>query len=203
MYYTCHNPMQAFVDRVTDFVDLGDAEQVKALDDFLCASTDSQKLAKLMQLSLVLLSNRRPATPSDASQPSDRPSGSKQLSALLRRHGPNSGCSEALRMDNVTGLEAQRDANVQLASDCRRLERESGRTNRHQIELRAKLMAARLDGLRADIAEVAFLREENNRLRAEIRRLQRRRRVGDPMLAGLDALDDELDAFYKAVHAPT
>jgi hypothetical protein len=64
-------------------------------------------------------------------------------------------------------------------------------------------MAARLDRLRADIVEVAFLLEEDSRLRAEIGRLQRRRRAGHPMLAGLDAMDDELDAFYEAVHVPT
>jgi hypothetical protein len=72
------------------------------------------------------------------------------------------------------------------------------------MALRAKrisAIAARLDELRADAAKTALLRQENDRLRAQIRRL--RKTNGDPMLAGLDALDDELDSFYAAVQART
>lgn len=199
------------MDRVTDFVDLGDAEQVKGLDDFLSASTDSQKLTKFMHLSLVLLSSRRPVTASHHPQLTSRSSDTEKLDALLRSRRiapsprPASAMPQTHDVEELRArLEAQLDANIQLASYCRRLEQEGGHANRKQMALRAKrisAIAARLDELRADAAKTALLRQENDRLRAQIRRL--RNTKGDPMLAGLDALDDELDSFYAAVQART
>jgi hypothetical protein len=57
--------MADFAQKLGEYLDLGNAEQLKAFDDFVSASSDSQRLSKLMPLVIHLLDDRSGTRPSD------------------------------------------------------------------------------------------------------------------------------------------
>jgi hypothetical protein len=59
--------MTDFPEKLSAFLDLGNADQMKAFDDFASASTDAQKLASLESLVLLLLGDRPASRPAPAS----------------------------------------------------------------------------------------------------------------------------------------
>jgi DNA polymerase III alpha subunit len=59
--------MTNFPEKLSGFLDLGNAEQMKAFDDFASASTDSQKLSSLESLLLLLLARQSPSPRASAS----------------------------------------------------------------------------------------------------------------------------------------